>query len=74
MEAILCMGIRVPQSLGKLRNLNIFAVFVIFDQFRAIGLWATLLTFEGKLLWLSSQISLSQCMRIGPIVILTTRF
>ncbi len=38
-------GIRVPQSWEKARNFTIFAIFVIFGQFRTIVLWAKILNF-----------------------------
>ena len=42
------LGIRVPQSWEKSRNFTIFAIFVIFDQFRTMVLWATFLNFFIK--------------------------
>ena len=41
-------GIGVPQSWEKSRNFTIFAIFVIFDQFRTMVLWATFLNFFIK--------------------------
>ena len=42
------LGIRVPQSWEKSRNFTFFAIFVIFDQFRTMVLWATFLNFFIK--------------------------
>ena len=41
-------GIASPQSWQKSRNFTIFAIFAIFDQFRAIRLRATFLRFDIK--------------------------
>ena len=41
-------GIIDPQSWEKSRIFTIFAIFVIFDQLRPIGLWATFLRFHIK--------------------------
>ncbi len=41
-------GIASPQSWVKSQNFTIFAIFTIFDQFRAIGLRATFLIFDIK--------------------------